>query len=164
MVPPRRDIDYIGGHDFLAIGRELARIVIEQGGLKSDERLIDAGCGFGRVAVALTDYLHGGQYEGFDLSRRAIDWCRREIGGRYPNFRFTHADVFSQHYNPSGRVKPEDFTFPYADASADVVLAVSLFTRLPLPHVATQRRRRGCFAPEEDSSERTFCSMKRAEG
>ena len=130
MVPPRRQTDSVGGYDYLAVGRHLTALAIELGGLRPDERVLDVGSGVGRFAVPLTGHLTTGRYEGFDLHRWGIRWCRREITTRHPGFRFTFVDLRNGHYNPRGAVDPERFVFPYEDRSFDLVFASSLFTHL----------------------------------
>jgi len=135
LVPPRLLNDAIGGFDFLDVGRHLASIAIDHARLRPTDRILDLGCGAGRLAVPLTAYLTTGEYVGFDVSRKAIEWCDRAMGRSHPNFWFRHVDVANSHYNPRGRCSPEQFRFPCADASVDVVFAASLFTHL-LPQAA----------------------------
>jgi SAM-dependent methyltransferase len=135
MTPPRRAIEEIGGFDFQKIGEQLAAIAIESGAIRDDSRVIDAGCGYGRLAVPLTSFLTSGSYAGFDISRPAIRWSANEISARFPRFTFTHLDVRNGHYNPRGRFSAEEVTWPADDASAQLVFAASLFTHLTLPSV-----------------------------
>ena len=130
LTPSRRAVEYIGGSDFAAVGQHLADLAVNIGGLRPDERVLDIGCGYGRIAVPLTRYLDGGGYEGFDISQKAIRWCRAHISARYSNFRFEHADVRNGHYNRKGRIAAENFVFPYGASSFDVVIAASVFTHL----------------------------------
>lgn len=130
LVPPRREVWKIGGHDFIELGEHLSSIARDLGGLQPHERLLDIGSGVGRLAVGLTGYLTPGEYAGFDVDRPGIAWCRRTIEPRFPNFRFTRVDVRNRHYNPKGAIAPESFVFPYATESMDVVFASSLFTHL----------------------------------
>lgn len=133
LTPARRHVHDIGGHDFHQIGGRLAALAIELGGLGPDERILDVGCGFGRLAVALTSYIRNGEYTGLDLDARGIRWCRKHITPAHPNFWFAHADVANSHYNPRGRVSPAELRFPCANASVDVAFASSLFTHLLPP-------------------------------
>lgn len=137
MTPSRVQNERIGGYDFHQTGRELAAILRSLGRLEPHERVLDAGCGYGRLAVPLTSYLTTGEYAGFDIDARAIAWCRRHISTRHANFWFAHADIANSYYNPSGTIAPETFTFPCADSSVDVVVATSLFTHL-LPQAAAR--------------------------
>jgi SAM-dependent methyltransferase len=129
MTPSRVQNESIGGFDFHRIGQELADLTREVGGLQPHERILDIGCGYGRLAVPLTRFLTG-EYAGFDLNAAAIDWCRKSISRRHANFWFAHADVANSHYNPRGAVAAEEFRFPCADASVDLAVATSLFTHL----------------------------------
>ena len=129
-LPPRRLVHGVGGMDFRDVGKHLMEIATGPGALAPRERILDAGCGVGRLAAPLLDYLATGEYVGFDLSRPAIRWCRQAIEPRHPGFRFVHADIFNSHYNPRGTVAPESYRFPCADGSVDLVFAASLFTHL----------------------------------
>ena len=60
----------------------------------------------------------------------AIEWCQREVTSRYPNFRFTHVDVFNAAYNPSGALRASEFSFPYRAEQFDLVFLYSVFTHL----------------------------------
>ncbi len=126
-LPPLRLRD-VGGGDFRRIGEELAAMLIRHG-LKPEHRVLDVGCGVGRVALPLTRSITTGSYDGFDIVKRWIRWCRRHITPAHPNFRFTHANVYNSHYNRRG-VPAAQFRFPYDDASFDFVFATSVFTHL----------------------------------
>ena len=100
-------------------------------GLEPHHHVLDPGCGAGRLAIALTQYLTpDGRYEGFDLFRDCIEWCAETITPRYPNFGFTHADIFYKLHNDSGTVLAKDYTFPYDDERFDFVVLISVFTHI----------------------------------
>jgi SAM-dependent methyltransferase len=131
LVPPEWLASQAGPGSFPEIGRELARYLIQLCRLEHDSRVLDLGCGSGRLAVPLTAYLSPeGKYEGVDVLPWAIEWCKKEISSRYPNFSFQHADVFSAQYYPDGAVQPKDYTVPYDRNQFDVVCATSLFTHM----------------------------------
>jgi SAM-dependent methyltransferase len=118
------------GERFLGHFRELC-------GLRPDEAVLDVGCGVGRMAVPLAGYLSPhGRYEGFDIIRAHVRWCRRAITPRWPNFRFRHADIFNREYNPDGRLKGSEYRFPYRDRTFDFALLTSVFTHLMPPDAA----------------------------
>ncbi len=100
-------------------------------GLKPDGHFLDVGSGIGRKAIPLTNYLdENGRYEGFDISEKGIDWCRKNISTKYPNFHFTRVDVYNKYYNPSGAHLAEKFIFPFEDESFDLVFLGSVFTHM----------------------------------
>jgi SAM-dependent methyltransferase len=129
LVPPRRYMSFVGAGDFRRMGEEFTYYFIELAGLKPDDDVLDIGSGVGRMAVPLLDYLTG-RYEGFDIVPLGVKWCRKHISARYPNFRFTLADVENGLYRPKGRYKACEYRFPYDDASFDFAFAISVFTHL----------------------------------
>ncbi len=129
LVPPRGIRD-VGAGDFVAVGEEFLRSFRELG-LGPDSRVLDVGCGIGRLAIPMAAHLSDrGSYDGFDVTAADIHWCRRTISRRHPNFRFVHADVRNGRYNPAGRIPAEDFVFPYENGRFDFIVATSLFTHL----------------------------------
>jgi len=119
-------------------GAEFHRYFVDFCGLKPEQKVLEMGCGPGRMAIALVDYLKTpGGYEGLDIDAESIDWCRKNLTRRYPHFRFQWADVFNSRYNPKGTKKPEEYAFPYESESFDLVFLTSVFTHM-LPE-ATER-------------------------
>jgi ubiquinone/menaquinone biosynthesis C-methylase UbiE len=107
---------------------------VEQADLRRDDRVLDLGCGVGRLAFPLARYLSDrGSYEGLDVARASMEWCTAHICASHPNFRFTTADVTTQD-NVRGE-DPARYRFPYEDGSFDLVYAGSLFSHL-LPTAA----------------------------
>jgi SAM-dependent methyltransferase len=129
MIPPRR-LSFVGAGDFEQTGREFLGYFTELGGLRRADRVLDIGCGIGRMAVPLTEYLKGGSYAGFDVGREMIRWCERKITARHPHFEFAWAPIYNAKYNPFGHLAGDEFRFPYEDASFDFAFATSLFTHL----------------------------------
>lgn len=129
LVPPR-GLRNVGAGDFVAVGEEFLGYLRELG-LTPESRVLDAGCGIGRLAIPMSAYVsERGGYDGFDVAAADIRWCQRKLGRRHPSFRFVHADVRNGRYNPAGRIPPEEFVFPFRDGTFDFVVATSLFTHL----------------------------------
>jgi SAM-dependent methyltransferase len=130
MVPPRSMI-FIGSGDFTVIGNEFKSYFIQLAGLQPGARVLDVGCGIGRMAVPLTEYLSpDGEYWGFDVVEKGIDWCRKRISSKHANFHFLHSDVCNKSYNPKGAVLSQDYRFPFVDGFFDFVFLVSVFTHM----------------------------------
>lgn len=116
--------------DFVRVGQAFKQLFL-QAGLQPHHALLDVGCGIGRAAAPLVDYLdENGRYAGFDVMAQAIDWCRANIAVGDPRFTFLHADMHSDRYNPEGSQPASAFVFPYADNSFDYVWLGSVFTHL----------------------------------
>lgn len=122
---------HVGDGDFRAIGEEFVNHLIDYAGLGPDDRVLDVGCGIGRIAIPLTQYLGpAGRYLGFDVVADAIAWCREHVAPLHAGFRFETLDVRHPLYNPSGARAASETRWPAGDASVDVVLIASVFTHL----------------------------------
>lgn len=130
MIPPPSMI-FVGDEDFETVGQEFKGYFVELAHLRPDARVLDAGCGIGRMAVPLTGYLtRDGEYWGFDAVEKGIVWCREHISSKFSHFHFRHVDVYNRHYNPTGTVLARDFTFPLETGHFDFVFLTSVFTHM----------------------------------
>jgi len=135
MIPPRSMI-FTGGGDFEQIGREFLGYFVQLADLQPNSRVLDVGCGLGRMAIPLTEYLsEEGEYWGFDIVKNGIRWCKNRVSSKFSNFHFLHADVYNKHYNPKGKVRAQDFQFPFDEEAFDFVFSTSVFTHMLLPDV-----------------------------
>src|SRR5439155_23262327 len=96
--------------NFLVVGDAWSQIISRS--LPHAGKILDIGCGCGRVArylVALRDL----RYVRFDIYKPTIAWCRAAFepihGSR---FTFVHFDGYSRTYNPRGRIRPTEYSFP----------------------------------------------------
>lgn len=100
----------IGG-EFEAMGI-LERELLIAHGLRPDGDVIDVGCGSGRLALPLSEYLTGG-YLGTDVVPELLDYAQRLV------------------HRPDWRFEPAiGLRIPSAARSADVVCFFSVFTHL----------------------------------
>jgi SAM-dependent methyltransferase len=143
LVPPRR-LQFVGEGDFVGIGDEFLSHLVALCGLRPEDRVLDVGCGIGRLARPLAGYLSiDGAYAGFDVNAAGIRWCTQRYG-HFPQFSFAHADVLNARYNPGGTGDAASYAFPYEDGSFDVAVLVSVLTHLSgdvaLHYLAQTRR------------------------
>jgi SAM-dependent methyltransferase len=131
LVPPERAMPaYTRRGDFKKTGAWFRQGAVDAG-LEPHHRILDLGCGVGRLAVALSDYLDArGRYVGFDTDRKAIRTCKKQIGSKLPQFSFVWADVFNTRYNEAGEARAAQYRFPFDDGAFDFVFSNSLFTHL----------------------------------
>ncbi|MES9990967.1 MAG: class I SAM-dependent methyltransferase [Candidatus Thiodiazotropha sp.] len=84
------------------------------GGLKPNSRVLDFGCGCGRVINHLSRYFKQSIFHGADIDAEAVSWCRDELH---------HVREFV-----TNEVLPP---LPFADGYFDMVYSISVFTHLP---------------------------------
>jgi SAM-dependent methyltransferase len=133
MPVPPPSLAFVGDGDFRTIGAEFLKLFIEHCGLGPAERVLDIGCGVGRMALPLTQYLMPGvgRYDGVDIVAPGIAWCRENISSVYPDFRFHHIDYAHPLYNPAGAVTTAS-PLPFDDKAFDFIFLTSVITHLSL--------------------------------
>lgn len=132
----------VGGGDFHLIGQQYFDWFREATNLQPDAHVLDMGCGAGRLAFPLSDYLDTqGVYTGFDLSERALSFARHHVRGA-AQFNFIKAEVQSREYGGAG-VKAAGYRFPVETNSVDAALAISLFSHLLPEDAAAYLREAG---------------------
>lgn len=99
------------GGDFERFG-VLEHAVLREAGLRPDSKVVDVGCGSGRLAVQLARHEAMG-YLGTDVVPAMLDYARQRAGR--PDFRFIHVDRIA---------------IPAPDESADIVAFFSVLTHL----------------------------------
>lgn len=133
MVPPP-ELMHDGPQsykEFKQNGDEFLRHYLTLCDLKPHERMLDVGSGIGRKTLPLLSYLNErGSYDGLELVKSGVDWCREKYTGKYPNFNFQLIDVYNGLYNPTGKYKATDYRFPFADKQFDFVVLNSVFTHM----------------------------------
>ncbi len=128
--PPKR-LNFVGSSEFKKVGAEFLGHFSKAGGLEKDNTVLDIGCGIGRIAIPLTKYLNSdAHYHGFDIDKRGVTWCQKNISNKHPNFHFDYVDIYNKYYNKKGKIKSEEFEFPYKDETFDFIFATSVFTHM----------------------------------
>ncbi|MBO0757308.1 MAG: class I SAM-dependent methyltransferase [Bradyrhizobiaceae bacterium] len=118
-------------HLFERSGDEMAQSIVRLCRLSPGSRILEVGCGCGRLARALASYLGpAGSYEGFDIVHALVDWCKRHLESPLPNFRFSLADIQAPGYNPAGVVAASAYRFPFAAGEFDAAVVSSVFTHM----------------------------------
>jgi ubiquinone/menaquinone biosynthesis C-methylase UbiE len=139
---PDPDSIFVGDGNFQAVGAEFLGHFIRKGGLLPGNRVLDIGCGIGRMAVPLTQYLDfaKGRYCGIDPVAGGIQWCQQKIASTYTNFEFRHLDIAHKLYNPKGAINGLELTLPYEDRQFDFIIMTSVVTHLPDEEVSAYLR------------------------
>jgi len=131
MPIPPPELMSCGDGDFRAVGAEFLGRVVRATGLTPSQSVLDIGCGIGRLALPMTQYLEEpGSYDGIDPMSPAIAWCGSNISAAYSNVRFHHLDVRHPLYNPDGSQDAAVAHLPFADGIFNVVCMISIATHL----------------------------------
>lgn len=125
-----------GAAKFIKQGTHQLKLLTSFINLKSTDSVLDIGSGIGRTAIALTGYLNEkGNYNGFDVVKKGINWCNSKIAKDFPNFHFKYIPLFNDLYNTNIE-KAEEFKFPYAEKQFDKVFSFSVFTHMQIKEIS----------------------------
>jgi len=133
LVPPLELIKHIGGQDasdYVEIGNHFFEIFKKYGGVKKTDKVLDIGCGCGRMAMPLTRFLTSGTYDGFDILPELINWCQQNITPQFAAFNFHLTDIYHDLYRTDGTLQSKYFQFPFSDNSFDFTFLTSVFTHM----------------------------------
>ena len=74
------------------------------------------------------------RYVGFDVIAENIQWCNRFLTPlSHGRAQFLHYDLYSAEYNPGAEMRASQLRFPCEDATAQLIIANSVFTHLLEP-------------------------------
>jgi SAM-dependent methyltransferase len=111
---------------FIATAARDVRRLEDLAGLTTSSRLLDWGCGAGRLAIGVREVFGRVEdYHGVDVQKHLIEWADKRLTA--PGFRFTWVDLANARYNPDG--SPER-TIGAEPASVDVFYAYSVYSHL----------------------------------
>jgi SAM-dependent methyltransferase len=141
-LPPRHLRRGLGGafHSdefYLQSGVVEARRLATRLGYTRASRLVDIGCGLGRLATGMLWEYGEVHYMGLDANQQYIEWCQNHIERVHPSFRFVHLDVVNELYNPLGSIDGRNIRLPLPDGEADIVYLWGVFTNMGPEHVST---------------------------
>ena len=133
MPAPPPELLYVGDGDYRAIGAEFLERLISDAQLSPHDRVLDIGCGVGRLALPMTQFLEDGTYDGVDPVAAGVAWCASTISPVYSNTRFHHLDLRHPLYNPGGALETARTRLPFPDHSFDLICMISVLTHLEEP-------------------------------
>jgi len=110
------------------IGNHFCKLLTEHAGLNVNSKILDVGCGTGRLAKPISRLLDGGEYVGVDVNNEYIEYCIENHLGT--GVRFDHLDVRHDEYNPTGIIDPSDVRLPLPDNYFDITVAIALFNHM----------------------------------
>lgn len=112
--------------DFLISANQEVQRLQDLVELSRSTRVLDWGCGAGRLAVGLKSCLGGVDfYLGVDVRADVIRWARRNLGDE--RMRFLHVNANNPRYNPQGS---SDRRLPAPSAGIDLLYAYSVLSHM----------------------------------
>lgn len=129
--------EWVGGADPELVGEISAEILLSHLPSVPDARMLDFGCGIGRVALAvLRRRPELAALTGFDIVPKLVDFCRENIGANFTKANFELVADANDHYERYDRAKSVEAPQTHADllakygSSFDSAYAFSVFTHI----------------------------------
>ena len=113
---------------YLESAEKDAKRLVEHFQCNLNSKVLDIGCGLGRLPIGIIRIIGEIDYTGIDVDKISINWCKRFIGKYHPSFKFNHLSVYNERYNEKGVKINGDFRFDFADSSVDVIYLFSVFS------------------------------------
>jgi SAM-dependent methyltransferase len=99
--------------------------------LSSTSRVLEIGCGAGRTPIGLLYRSYPiRRFDGIDVNKKAIEWCRRFISRNHPQYQFWWINARNERYNPEGNEMTSQFSVPFVARMFDIIYLHSVFTNL----------------------------------
>jgi SAM-dependent methyltransferase len=106
---------------------------LDRFGLYRDElKVLDIGCGYGRLAYALLARQCSGPYAGYEILAPHVEWLTTNLLPHLPQgSQFTHMDVASSRYRPGhASAAASSARLPAPPFEPDLITLFSVFTHL----------------------------------
>jgi SAM-dependent methyltransferase len=133
--------DLIGGGNPEHVASEILAVMAKYIDLPSQVSILDVGCGCGRIATGLTQYLSPTSlYLGVDIVSGFVEFGKKFISSRYPNFRFVLLEEGNLTYDwwrqKTSQIDIAKLSEARPLGTVDLAISISLFTHLDLPAAA----------------------------
>jgi len=96
--------------------------ILKLSGLGQSDKLLDLGCGTGRLCYAIKEYMPPQNYIGVDIS---CEYIRIATDTHKMEFRLT--DIKHPIFNKNGSIEPKDYKIPANDGEFDFCAIIAVF-------------------------------------
>ena len=104
--------------------------LINKLGCNKQSKILDIGCGQGRLPIGLTRIMGEIDYIGIDVDQWSVRWCKRFISKYHPAYHFFHINVGNERYNNHGDPLNSSFRFDFPDNNFDIIYLYSVFSHM----------------------------------
>jgi SAM-dependent methyltransferase len=142
---------------YIRSGKSNAQSLAFLCGLSKDSRVLDIGCGQGRLLTGILATFGGiREYVGLDVHKPSIDWATAALADPNLNISFRRLDILNERYNPKGESISSSMALPIPSDHFDLVALYSVFSHMHLTDISSYliEIRRALAPPGK-----VFCSL-----
>jgi SAM-dependent methyltransferase len=133
-LPPLPLVQTIGSHNydhFRQNGARFFRDIADRLQIVETSRLLDLGCGCGRMAIPFANFLKQGRLFGCDVWPEGIAWCREHLTADGKASFHLQAAENNYYFNAFDKSRENKFILDWLpDNELDASFAISVFTHL----------------------------------
>lgn len=112
---------------FSTIGTQFVNVITQYTDLSPKHKILDIGCGTGRLVSALINKHPNIRCDGLDINKDYVEYCRLKYTGV-----FKHHDIYHEEYNPAGTIDQHRFTLPYKDKQYDTITILGVLNHVDI--------------------------------
>jgi len=113
---------------YLESGEKESNRLIDYFQCTQQSRILDIGCGQGRLPIGILRVIGEINYIGIDVDQKSINWCKQYIESKHPSFKFKHLNLYNERYNKNGNKIDAGFCFDVVENSVDIIYLFSVFS------------------------------------
>ncbi len=115
---------------FDIIVSQITNLIIQHTNINRNSRVLEIGCGTGRICKQLLKCINHKKYVGIDVNEKYIQYCDDSYKAT-----FKHVDINNKEFNKDGKIEQSQFTIPYDDNSFDIIYSIAVFNHCDQPCV-----------------------------
>jgi SAM-dependent methyltransferase len=128
LPPPRMRLGGLNYHNddyYISTALAAVQLLQQHAGLKNGSKLLDFGCGIGRLANGLDRTELQVSYWGVDIREESIAWCLQNMVRE--GFKFSLSNAQNERYRPKGSKR---WVIDIVDETFDVIYAHSVYSHM----------------------------------